>query len=77
MSVWTGWDPLEEIIVGDCYSPGDMDWVLPAPARDNFNIILKETREDLDYLANYLKSMGVIVHRPIVTAYKQSVELEN
>lgn len=77
MAVWTGWDPLEEIIVGDCYSPGDMDWALPENSRDNFNIILKETREDLDYLSRYLESMNVKVHRPVVTQYRQTVELEN
>jgi hypothetical protein len=29
VSVWTNWDPLEEVIVGDCYAPGDLDWCIP------------------------------------------------
>jgi len=50
VSVWTNWDPLEEVIVGDCYAPGDLDWCIPREHLEAFNRILKETREDLKYL---------------------------
>lgn len=77
MAVWTDWDPLEEIIVGDCYSPGELDWSVAPEIKDSMNIILKETKEDLNNLAELLTSMGVIVHRPNVTTHKSSVDLQN
>jgi N-dimethylarginine dimethylaminohydrolase len=57
MSIWTEWDPLEEIIVGDCYTDTD---------NSQLKLILKETKEDLQALADYLTSLGVKVHRPNV-----------
>ena len=75
MTIWTNWDPLQQVIVGNCYAPGDMDWSLDADVRDSFNCILKETKEDLDDLANCLTKLGVQVHRPQVHAPKQAVEI--
>jgi glycine amidinotransferase len=77
MSIYTGYDPLLEVIVGDCHGPGDLDYALPDQSKDNFNIILKETKEDLDSLSRYLESMGVKVHRPNVTKYNSSIDLGN
>lgn len=76
MSVWTDWDPLEEIIVGDCYAPGTLNWFVESELQDSFNIILAETKQDLDGLAFLLKKLGVQVHRPQVHAYQHSVDLE-
>jgi hypothetical protein len=77
LAVWTNWDPLEEVIVGDCYEPGSLDWLIPKEAQDNFNTILKETKEDLDNLASFLESLNVKVYRPDVTQYKNNINLSN
>jgi len=44
--IYTEFDPLQEVIVGDCYDPGDLDWALPKDTIDGFNKILEETKED-------------------------------
>jgi glycine amidinotransferase len=75
VSVWTNWDPLEEVIVGDCYAPGDLDWFIAPELQESFNTILEETKQDLDNLAQLLQRLGVRVHRPKVYQYQQSVNL--
>ena len=54
MAVWTEWDPLEEVIVGDCFLYDQLNWKLPKSTVSNFQLILEETKEDLDNLASYL-----------------------
>ena len=66
MSVWTNWDPLKEVIVGDCS---------PAHISNKLARILEETKEDLDNLSDYLTKLGVRVHRPAVTNYSNDIEL--
>ena len=75
MAIWTNWDPLEEAIVGDSYSPGDLDWLVAPEIKDSVNGILQETKEDLNHLANLLTSLGVKVHRPRVVPYQRSIDL--
>ena len=75
MTVWTDWDPLEEVIVGDCYAPGALNWVVEPTLQDEFNTILAETKQDLNALATLLCEMGVQVHRPQVRDYQHSVDL--
>jgi hypothetical protein len=75
MSVYTEWDLLEEVIVGDCYSPGDLDWCIPPDHVDEFNNILTETKSDLDAMAALLTGLGVKVHRPTVHRYSNSITL--
>ena len=65
MACWTEWDPLEEVIVGDCFLWEDIKWHLPESTASKFAIILEETKEDLDKFAVYLAKMGIKVHRPI------------
>jgi glycine amidinotransferase len=77
MNIWTNWDPLKEVIVGDCYAPGDLDWALDKQSRYKFNIILEETKEDLQNLADYISKLGVRVHRPKITNYGHDVDLKN
>ncbi len=77
MSIWTNWDPLEEVIVGDCYAVGQFDNFIPIGLRDDFNRILTETKEDLDNLSLLLTKLGVKVHRPSVIAYRQAVDFED
>ena len=74
MSIWTNWDPLEEVIVGDCYSPGEFDWAVDSEITESFNQILQETKEDLDNLARLLESFGVVVHRPQVKNFNHPIE---
>ena len=40
--IYTEFDPLEEVIVGDIYSPGDLDKFLPPKSLYGFNKILEE-----------------------------------
>lgn len=68
MSIYTNWDPLKEVIVGDCYS---------AHHKNNLAQIFSETREDLDHLAEYLTKLGVRVHRPTVTEFSDNIDLGN
>ena len=65
MAIWTEWDKLTDVIVGDCHSPGSFDRLLPpGKTTDNFNLILEETKEDLISLTDKLKSYGCRVRRP-------------
>lgn len=75
MSIWTNWDPLEEVIVGNCHAPGEFDNFIDTDIRNDFNKILKETKEDLDGLATTLQSMGVVVHRPTLISYRDKINL--
>ena len=77
MSVWTDWDPLEEVVVGDCYSPGVLDWSIDPALQESFNTVLAETKQDLDNLALLLQTLGVQVHRPHVHDYQQGIELSS
>jgi N-dimethylarginine dimethylaminohydrolase len=77
MSVWTNWDPLEEVIVGDCYEPGSLDWYIEPKLQSDFNKILDETKQDLGNLAKLLTTLGVQVHRPKVLQYRHSIELSS
>ena len=77
MTVWTEWDPLEEIIVGDCYKPGDLNWSVDSAVQDSLNQILVETKQDLDALSTLLQTLGVKVHRPKVQNYQHSVDLSS
>jgi len=73
MSCWTEWDPLEEVIVGDCYSTVDG---VESRQKDALNQILEETKEDLNGLVKLLESFNVKVHRPEVNDYS-NIQLPN
>ena len=68
MSIYTNWDPLKEVIVGDCFT---------GAYKNNLAIIFEETKQDLDNLADYLSKMGVKVHRPKVTRFPPNIDLGN
>lgn len=76
MSIWTNWDPLESVVVGDCYTAGQFDPFIPKEYLDNFNQILTETKQDLDNLAMTLRNLGVTVYRPQVIAYSGAINFE-
>jgi hypothetical protein len=73
INAYNSWDPLEEVIVGDCPSKSSENWNLEPRARELFDEILSETKEDLDNLANKLTSLGVKVFRPAITNFDQVI----
>lgn len=73
--VFTEYDPLEEVIVADSYSPGDLDPLFPAGSLSQFNRILEETKIDFDNLADFLKQGGVTVTRPQVMKYPDHIAM--
>ena len=73
--IYTEFDPLQEVIVGDSYSPGDIDHLLPKRSLIGFNKILEETKEDLENLSTQLKNLGVKVHRPKVYKFDKSIAM--
>jgi glycine amidinotransferase len=66
MSIWTNWDPLKEIIVGNCPN---------GAYSSKLAQIFGETKEDLDNLADYLSKLGVRVHRPTVSQPDKEINL--
>ena len=50
--------PLKQCIVGKAHDPSDVD--------ESLKIIMEETGQDLDNLADTLRSLGVTCHRPTV-----------
>lgn len=75
MAVWTEWDPLEEVIVGDCFLYDQLNWDLPQSTASKFQLILEESKEDLDNLANYLVNLGVKVRRPTPKLNNQDIPI--
>lgn len=73
--IYTEFDPLEEVIVGDTFQPGDLDSVLPAGSRDGVNRILEESKQDLDHFSDLLARGGVKVHRPRVQVPNRGIKM--
>ena len=59
----TGFQPLEEVWVGDCY-PESFAEAVDEQHRDLFYKINEETTQDLNRLTNKLKDLDVTVRRP-------------
>lgn len=66
MAIWTEWDKLTNVIVGDCHQPGSFDHLLDSSSSYCLNTILEETKEDLELLSNKLKSYNCSVKRPSI-----------
>jgi hypothetical protein len=64
ISSYTSWQPLEEVIVGQVYSPKYFDYIKDPIVKSQLSQILEETIEDLDNLSNVIKEYGAIVRRP-------------
>lgn len=73
--IYTEYDPLEEVIVADSYSPGDLDHLFPDQSLKMFNRILEETKKDFDDLATFLINGGVTVHRPKIMKYPDHISM--
>ena len=61
---YTSWQPLEEVIVGRAYDPEYFDFIDDPKVRNQLQLILEETAEDLDNLQRTIESYGAVVHRP-------------
>lgn len=61
---FTSWQPLEEVIVGTCYTPEYFDFIENSQVRGQLQQILNETCEDLDRLADTIRQWGAVVQRP-------------
>lgn len=73
--MYTEFDPLQEVIVGDSYLPGDLDHLLTIKNLSGFNKILQETKQDLDNLSWILQSHNIKVHRPEIHRYDESIKM--
>lgn len=73
--IYTEFDPLQEVIVGDSYEASDLINLLHKRNLNGFDKILEETKEDLDNLSSLLQSHGVIVHRPDVYRFNTNIEM--
>jgi len=61
---YTSWQPLQQVIVGRCYSPDYFDYIRDSQVRDQLGQILAETVEDLDGLQQIIEQYGAEVLRP-------------
>jgi len=75
MTIYTNWDPLQEVIVGNCCDHVSKNKHLGEEQKHLLDKIMSETKQDLDCLANLLKSLGVTVYRPNPNSYTNDIEL--
>ena len=61
VNAWNGWDPLRQVILGDCWQPDMFDDVRDPELRDMLQKILYETKEDLAGIKKTLEDLGVDV----------------
>ena len=60
---WNGWDPLKQVVLGNCPPPELFEDVKDHKLRDLLQKLLYETREDLDNLQTTLEDVGIDVVR--------------
>jgi hypothetical protein len=65
-SVYTEFQPLEEVIVGKAYPPEYVDHFDDVELREMLQKIFRETEEDIQKLIAFLEGEGVTVKRPSV-----------
>jgi N-dimethylarginine dimethylaminohydrolase len=64
VSIYSEFQPLEEVLVGQAYPPGSFAYSQDSELRDGIDRILSETEEDLQKLVGIFESFGVKVRRP-------------
>jgi hypothetical protein len=67
-----GWDPLEEVWLGDVWPRHFYD-NLPPDIRDAFYRLTDMTKEDLDNTQKFLEDWGVIVRRPFIDGSRKEL----
>ena len=63
VNAWNGWDPLKQVILGNCFAPEFFEEIGDPKLRDLLQQILYETQEDLDNIQKTLEDLGVEVVR--------------
>jgi hypothetical protein len=61
---YTSWQPLEEVVVGRAYTPDYFDFISDHQVRNQLQLILEETNQDLDNLQKTIAQYGTRVLRP-------------
>lgn len=64
VSIFSEFQPLEEVLVGQAHPSTAFDYSQDSELRDGLQQILQETEEDLLKLVQIFESMGVTVRRP-------------
>jgi len=75
VNAFTSWQPLEEVIVGRCYTSDYFDFIEDAQVRDQLGRIMHETEEDLDNLQKTIETYGATVRRPVLKVTKDDFAL--
>lgn len=65
VNVHNGWDPLEEIWLGDVW-PKEFYEDLEPDIKNAFNTVTDWTKQDLDVIQNKFEELGITVRRPYI-----------
>ena len=52
---WTHWQPLKQVVLGNCFEPEFFEDVKDTKLRDSLQRIIHETKEDLNGIKKHLK----------------------
>ena len=58
---WTHWQPLKQVVLGNCFEPEFFEDVKDTKLRDSLQRIIHETKEDLNGIKKTLEDLGVEV----------------
>ena len=58
---WTHWQPLKQIVLGNCFEPEFFEDVKDTKLRDSLQRIIHETKEDLNGIKKTLEDLDVEV----------------
>jgi hypothetical protein len=75
INVYTGWDPLEEIWLGDVW-PKEFYEDLSPEVRKAFNVVTDWTKEDLYQIQRKFEELGVHVRRPNIDVNNKDLYLD-
>jgi hypothetical protein len=75
ISVYCQFDPLEEVWLGDCY-PAEFYQNFDPEIRSVFERITDITRTDLDNFEKILKSLGIVVRRPVFSQVENFLDTQ-
>jgi len=74
---WNGWDPLKQVVLGNCYSP---DWfrdVKDISLRNMLQALVRDTQEDLDGIQKTMENLGVDVVRVPENTIENGMNLDD